>query len=130
MSELNYINETVVPRTPKSINETVVPGMPDGVSDTIVPRMPKSVSDEQLFVFVPTGSDFVAGIFKINTDDFDINSLPILKIVESESLISTIIGPSGESISNPEYNADTNPSVPETIWVSDSTKDGMKVRFM
>ena len=82
MSELNYINETVVP------------------------RMPKSVSDEQLFVFVPTGSDIIAGIFKINTDDFDINSLPILKIVESESLVSTIIGPSGESISNPEYNAD------------------------
>ena len=82
MSELNYINETVVP------------------------RMPKSVSDEQLFVFVPTGSDIIAGIFKINTDDFDINSLPILKIVESESLVSTIIGPSGESISNPEYNVD------------------------
>ena len=82
MSELNYINETVVP------------------------RMPKSVSDEQLFVFVPTGSDIIAGIFKINTDDFDINSLPILKIVESESLVSTIIDSSGKSISNPEYNAD------------------------
>ena len=107
MSELNYINETVVPRMTKSINdtivpgmpnsvsETVVPGMPDGVSDTIVPRMPKSVSDEQLFVFVPTGSDFVAGIFKINTNDFDKNSLPVLKIVESESLDS----------SNENYNA-------------------------
>ena len=82
MSELNYINETVVP------------------------RMPKSVSDEQLFVFVPTGSDIIAGIFKINTDDFDINSLPILKIVESESLVSTILNPSGESIPNPKYNAD------------------------
>lgn len=82
MSELNYINETVVP------------------------RMPKSVSDEQLFVFVPTGSDIIAGIFKIDANDFDINSLPILKIVESESLVSTIIGPSGEPISNPEYNAD------------------------
>ena len=81
MSELNYINETVVP------------------------RMPKSVSDEQLFVFVPTGSDIIAGIFKINTDDFDINSLPILKIVESESLVSTIIDPSGKSIPNPKYNA-------------------------
>lgn len=101
MSELNYINETVVPRMtksindtivpgmPKSVSETVVPGMPDGVSDTIVPRMPKSVSDEQLFVFVPTGSDFVAGIFKINTNDFDKNSLPVLKIVESESLDSS-----------------------------------------
>ena len=82
MSELNYINETVVP------------------------RMPKSVSDEQLFVFVPTGSDIIAGIFKINTDDFDVASLPILKIVESESLVSTILDPSGESIPNPEYNAD------------------------
>lgn len=82
MSEFNYINETVVP------------------------RMPKSVSDEQLFVFVPTGSDIIAGIFKINTDDFDINSLPILKIVESESLVSTILNPSGESIPNPKYNAD------------------------
>ena len=82
MSELNYINETVVP------------------------RMPKSVSDEQLFVFVPVGNDVIAGIFKINTDDFDINSLPILKIVESESLVSTILNPSGESIPNPKYNAD------------------------
>lgn len=81
MSELNYINETVVP------------------------RMPKSVSDEQLFVFVPVGSDIIAGIFKINTDDFDVASLPVLKIVESESLVSTILDPSGKSIPNPKYNA-------------------------
>lgn len=65
MSELNYINETVVP------------------------RMPKSVSDEQLFVFVPVGNDIIAGIFKINTNDFDKSKLPVLKIVESESLNST-----------------------------------------
>ena len=71
MSELNYINETVVP------------------------RMPKSVSDEQLFVFVPVGSDIIAGIFKINTNDFDVNSLPVLKIVESTTLDS----------SNENYNA-------------------------
>ena len=82
MSELNYINETVVP------------------------RMPKSVSDEQLFVFVPVGSDIIAGIFKINTNDFDVASLPVLKIVESESLVSTILNPSGESIPNPKYNSD------------------------
>lgn len=81
MSELNYINETVVP------------------------RMPKSVSDEQLFVFVPVGNDIVAGIFKINTNDFDVASLPVLKIVESESLVSTIIDSSGKSIPNPKYNA-------------------------
>lgn len=60
MSELNYINETVVP------------------------RMPKSVSDEQLFVFVPTGSDIIAGIFKINTDDFDKSKLPVLTIKQDE----------------------------------------------
>lgn len=72
MSELNYINETVVP------------------------RMPKSVSDEQLFVFVPVGSDIIAGIFKINTNDFDVSSLPVLKIVESTTLDS----------SNENYNAD------------------------
>ena len=89
MSELNYINEMVVPRMPKSINETIVSGMSKSINETIVPRMPKSVSDEQLFVFVPTGSDFVAGIFKINTNDFDKNSLPVLKIVESESLDSS-----------------------------------------
>lgn len=82
MNELNYINETVVP------------------------RMPKSVSDEQLFVFVPVGSDIIAGIFKIDANDFDVASLPLLKIVESESLVSTIIDPSGESIPNPKYNAD------------------------
>ena len=62
MSELNYINETVVP------------------------RMPKSVSDEQLFVFVPTGSDIIAGIFKINTRDFDKNSLPVLTIKQDEAV--------------------------------------------
>lgn len=65
MSELNYINETVVP------------------------RMPKSVSDEQLFVFVPVGNDIIAGIFKINTNDFDKSKLPILKIVESTTLDSS-----------------------------------------
>ena len=62
MSELNYINETVVP------------------------RMPKSVSDEQLFVFVPTGSDIIAGIFKINTNDFDKNSLPVLTIKQDDAV--------------------------------------------
>ena len=89
MSELNYINEMVVPRMPKSINETIVSGMSKGINETVVPRMPKSVSDEQLFVFVPTGSDIIAGIFKINTNDFDKNSLPVLKIVESKSLDSS-----------------------------------------
>ena len=62
MSELNYINETVVP------------------------RMPKSVSDEQLFVFVPTGSDIIAGIFKINTNDFDVASLPVLTIKQDDTV--------------------------------------------
>ena len=89
MSELNYINEMVVPRMPKSINETIVSGMSKGINETVVPRMPKSVSDEQLFVLVPTGSDIIAGIFKINTNDFDKNSLPVLKMVESKSLDSS-----------------------------------------
>ena len=62
MSELNYINETVVP------------------------RMPKSVSDEQLFVFVPVGNDTVAGIFKINTKDFDVASLPVLTIKQDNTV--------------------------------------------
>ena len=62
MSELNYINETVVP------------------------RMPKSVSDEQLFVFVPVGNDIVAGIFKINTRDFDVASLPVLTIKQDNTV--------------------------------------------
>ena len=60
MSELNYINETVVP------------------------RMPKSVSDEQLFVFVPVGSDIIAGIFKIDSNDFDKSKLPVLTIKQDE----------------------------------------------
>lgn len=81
MSEKNYLNETVVP------------------------RMPKSVSNEQLFVFVPVASGAVAGILKINDTDFYKNRLPELKIVESESLVSTILDPSGESIPNPKYNA-------------------------
>lgn len=86
MSELNYINETVVPRTPKSIIETVVVGMSKSINETVVPRMPKSVSDEQLFVFVPTGSDIIAGIFKINTNDFDKNSLPVLTIKQDKAV--------------------------------------------
>ena len=60
MSELNYINETVVP------------------------RMPKSVSDEQLFVFVPVGNDLIAGIFKIDANDFDKSKLPVLTIKQDE----------------------------------------------
>ena len=68
MSELNYINETVVP------------------------RMPKSVSDEQLFVFVPVGNDTVAGIFKINTNDFDVASLPVLTINQDDTVIEEGIG--------------------------------------
>ena len=68
MSELNYINETVVP------------------------RMPKSVSDEQLFVFVPTGSDIIAGIFKINTKDFDNSKLPVLTINQDDTVTEEGIG--------------------------------------
>ena len=60
MNELNYINETVVP------------------------RMPKSVSDEQLFVFVPVGNDIIAGIFKIDANDFDKSKLPVLTIKQDE----------------------------------------------
>lgn len=62
MSELNYINETVVP------------------------RMPKSVSDEQLFVFVPVGNDIIAGIFKIDSNDFDKSKLPVLTIKQDEAV--------------------------------------------
>lgn len=68
MSELNYINETVVP------------------------RMPKSVSDEQLFVFVPVGNDTVAGIFKINTKDFDKSKLPVLTINQDNTVTENGIG--------------------------------------
>ena len=68
MSELNYINETVVP------------------------RMPKSVSDEQLFVFVPVGNDTVAGIFKINTRDFDKSKLPVLTINQDDTVTENGIG--------------------------------------
>lgn len=67
MSEYNYINEAVIP------------------------RMPKSVSDEQLFVFVPLGSDTVAGIFKINTSDFKIEN-SILTIVESSTVDKNATG--------------------------------------
>ena len=62
MSELNYINETVVP------------------------RMPKSVSDEQLFVFVPVGNDIIAGIFKIDSNDFDKSKLPVLTIKQDATV--------------------------------------------
>ena len=62
MSELNYINETVVP------------------------RMPKSVSDEQMFVFVPVGNDIIAGIFEIDSNDFDKSKLPVLTIKQDEAV--------------------------------------------
>lgn len=68
MSELNYINETVVP------------------------RMPKSVSDEQLFVFVPVGNDTVAGIFKINARDFDKSKLPVLTINQDDTVTENGLG--------------------------------------
>ena len=68
MSELNYINETVVP------------------------RMPKSVSDEQLFVFVPVGNDTVAGIFKINKRDFDNSKLPVLTINQDDTVTENGLG--------------------------------------
>lgn len=68
MSELNYINETVVP------------------------RMPKSVSDEQLFVFVPVGNDIIAGIFKIDANDFDVASLPVLTIKKDDTVTENGIG--------------------------------------
>lgn len=68
MSELNYINETVVP------------------------RMPKSVSDEQLFVFVPVGNDIIAGIFKIDSNDFDKSKLPVLTIKQDEVVTQNGVG--------------------------------------
>lgn len=71
MSEKNYINESVVP------------------------RMPKSVSNEQLFVFVPVATASVAGIFKIDINDFDTRKLPVLKIVESPTI----------DVNNASYNA-------------------------
>ena len=41
-----------------------------------------------------------------------------------------ILGDIKKEVDNPEYNTETNPDVPEKIWVSDSTKDGMKIRLM
>lgn len=62
MSEKNYINESVVP------------------------RMPKSVSNEQLFVFVPVATEAIAGIFKIDINDFDKNKLPVLSIKQDATV--------------------------------------------
>ena len=41
-----------------------------------------------------------------------------------------ILGDIKKEVDNPEYNSETNLDVPEKIWVSDSTKDGMKIRLM
>lgn len=46
----------------------------------VSPILPKAVSDEQVLVFVPIGSNIVAGIFKFNTTDFNIASDGILHI--------------------------------------------------
>ena len=41
-----------------------------------------------------------------------------------------VLGHIKEPVNNPEYDAETNPDVPETIWRDDTTKDGMKIRLM
>lgn len=46
----------------------------------VSPILPKAVSDEQVLVFVPIGSNIVAGIFKFNTTDFTIASDGVLHI--------------------------------------------------
>lgn len=46
----------------------------------VSPILPKAVSDEQVLVFVPIGSNIVAGIFKFNTTDFNITTDGILHI--------------------------------------------------
>lgn len=46
----------------------------------VSPILPKAVSDEQVLVFVPIGSNIVAGIFKFNTTDFNITTDGVLHI--------------------------------------------------
>lgn len=46
----------------------------------VSPILPKAVSDEQVLVFVPIGSNIVAGIFKFNTTDFNISADGVLHI--------------------------------------------------
>lgn len=41
-----------------------------------------------------------------------------------------VLGDIMEEIPNPEYNAETNSEVPETVWRKDVTKDGYKIRLM
>lgn len=46
----------------------------------VSPILPKAVSDEQVLVFVPIGSNIVAGIFKFNTTDFSITTDGVLHV--------------------------------------------------
>ena len=84
--------------------------------------------------------DTIKALFKQNISQYvDINDAAfhqaMIKFISgtdnrAKNTYFQIIGDIKKEVANPEYNAETNSEVPETIWVSDSTKDGMKVRFM
>lgn len=84
--------------------------------------------------------DTIKALFKQNISQYvDINDAAfhqaMIKFISgtdnrAKNTYFQIIGDIKKEVANPEYNAETNPNVPKTIWVSDSTKDGMKVRFM
>lgn len=47
----------------------------------VQPVLPKAVADEQLLVFVPVANKDIHGLFKINQNDFTINTVGLLSII-------------------------------------------------
>lgn len=47
----------------------------------VQPVLPKAVADEQLLVFVPVANKDIHGLFKINQNDFTINTAGLLSII-------------------------------------------------
>lgn len=52
----------------------------------VQPVLPKAVADEQLLVFVPIANKDIYGLFKINQNDFTINTAGLLSIIVDSTI--------------------------------------------
>lgn len=54
----------------------------------VQPVLPKAVADEQLLVFVPIANKDIYGLFKINQNDFTINTEGLLSIIVDTTIVA------------------------------------------
>lgn len=54
----------------------------------VQPVLPKAVADEQLLVFVPIANKDIYGLFKINQNDFTINTAGLLSIIVDTTIVA------------------------------------------